>query len=287
MILKYQSTHSIYALCSYVLREGKHEKKAEETQPKVVAKNLIEGNVTSTKTAKLLELQNLKRIKKRGPATYFHIIMAHKKSDLRDGKTEQLIFKRTIEKIKEVLDIKEVPFIAVRHQDKLDTIDYHIIAPTTYDNGKAISNSHLGYKLSNIAYEVSQEYELSCGKYIPTHEENKELIAMKAHVESKGLKFNRNKAINYLLERKEKKVADKGQRINFVFAKSDEKVGKDPITKNEDTSLPTLQATQDIEQHLEEKLVEWQRVEVQEQDIKPKKKYNQFICRPKKRGRGL
>ena len=162
MIAKAMTSHDIRRLANYLLRVGDDEWK-EKTRPQIILSNYIDlGGDGSDIASTIKAINNLRHTDK-----VLHIAIAHPNCDM--AKVAEIGEERLINELIDGLcargiNLRDTAFAVVRHEDKDNHIDYHLVAASTDLNGKAINDSYIGGRAMYVANEISQKYGLSLNK---------------------------------------------------------------------------------------------------------------------------
>lgn len=163
MIAKHQISHKASALISYVLRTNRNANLAQKTNPEIILSNIISGSQKPQSIVKTINAYNALRRSGKTDKVH-HLIFSHPRKDMPrvdDVGEEQIIERVLLQLQKKGIDLYSVPFCVVRHEDKENVIDYHLVAASTNQQGKAINDSYIGSRAMKICNDISRELGLS------------------------------------------------------------------------------------------------------------------------------
>lgn len=152
-------SHSITRLAHYVMRVGDEEKFAK-TKPEVILSNIVPmGGSADDIITSINYLNRMRRTNK-----VLHIVISHPNKDMARVTQigEEKILSELVEGLQEKgINLNDTAWAIVRHEDKDNHIDYHLVAASTDREGRAVNDSYIGRTAMYVANNISKKYGLS------------------------------------------------------------------------------------------------------------------------------
>ena len=212
MISKHATANSFYHTCRYI---------CDRPEAKVLVGEGVRGHDYKLMASDFLAQQELRPQKEHA---CMHAILSFYPGE---RPTDELM-KEIAAKYLENIGIKETQYAIVKHTDKAH-LHLHIVANMVNNNGRAISDSWIGYRGKKEAQRLTQEYKLT-----PALEKNLKMTHLEALSQTEAQKYKVYIAIVELLpgcktmEDLEKKLAE--QKITVLYKLNRQTAEKEGIS---------------------------------------------------------